>query len=254
MKRQKAVWFARYLLSLAGCAGTGPLQPVHDRQFSAYTLEVGWTPSLKRIGNTNSTEALSPPARTLYLWAFRGSIPEDLQKAGVSADDWRERGCRAYGPVRFPPVALSPALQQAMLALTPGETVSALSWDYQIRAACLGFPQETFFQEARQTYTAFSSSAAGSLLREQAGRTVHRDVLLHDLAASLGMTDTNAIRLRCASDSETRESLLDRIYIGIRARRLTRFPAASSLADEAPASDACPETFLVPEAARAYQR
>ncbi|GBR68551.1 hypothetical protein GKA01_15900 [Gluconobacter kanchanaburiensis NBRC 103587] len=241
-------------MSLTGCAGTGPLKPVHGRQFSAYTLEVGWTPSLKRTGSTSSTETLSPPARTLYLWAFRGSIPKDLQKAGLSADDWRERGCRAYGPVHFPPVALSPTLQQAMLDLTPGETVRGLSWDYQIRAACLGFPQESFFQEARQTYAAFSNSAAGTFLRDQAGRMVHRDALLHELAASLGTTETNAIRLRCATDAETRESLLDRIYIGIRARRLARFPAPSSLADEAPASDACPETFLIPEPARIYQR
>lgn len=240
------VWAAGLFLALGGCAAEGPLHPATGRQFSAYTLEIGWTPTLSRTGSTNRTDTLAAPARTLYLWAFRGSIPRDLQKAGVSADDWRARGCRSYGPVHFPPVVLLPALRKNMIALTPGETDTSLSWDYQVRAACLGFAQEDFFEEAARTYTAFSNSPAATILRGNAGKTVHRDALIRDLAASLGSRRSEAIRLRCATDQISREAVLDRVYIGIRARRLALFPAASSLADEPPTSDSCPESFLIP--------
>ncbi|WP_143412359.1 hypothetical protein [Gluconobacter sp. DsW_056] len=246
MRRWMGVWAAGLFLALGGCAAEGPLHPATGRQFSAYTLEIGWTPSLHRIGNTNHTDTLTVPAQTLYLWAFRGSIPQDLQKTGESADDWRDRGCRSYGPVHFPPVVLSPALRKDILALTPEETDKLLSWDYQVRAACLGFAEEDFFEEAARTYTAFSNSPAAAILRGNAGKTVRRDALIRDLAASLGSRRSEAIRLRCATDQTSGKAVFDRVYIGIRARRLALFPAASSLADEPPTSAPCPESFLIP--------
>lgn len=219
---------------------------MQDREFSNYTLELGWTPSYNRVGWTNTTNNLAPSARLLYLWAFRGSVPQDLERGGQTTDDWRDRGCRLYGPVHFSPIALPAPLHDMIIGLTPGETPDAINWDYHIRAACLGFPAETFFREAFRAHAAFVGSHAATVLTRHMGQTVQRDALIRELTNALATRRRNVLRLRCAPDQKTGQADLDRLYIGIRANNFALFPAPSSLAPEAPVAQACPDRFVIP--------
>jgi|GEM_PF-6838438 len=236
-------------VTLAACAMHDPA-PLSGRDFKAYSLVVGWAPT---CGPGSDVCALqTPPGTTWYLWALRQSIPQDLERAGHPTSEWRDRGCALYAPVVTPKLMLPAPDIAALKHAKPSETERSFAWEYAVRAQCFGFSQAEFFGMSLRAYSAFLDSPIARVLTRHMGAVVARADLEQALAQEAGITNSQAVRLRC-EQTGTGPAMLSSLYIGIRFGRLSAFPDPATLVTEPEVATPCPDHLLIPAPATGPQ-
>ncbi|WP_051233869.1 ribonuclease T2 family protein [Halomonas halocynthiae] len=205
--------------------------------FTSYTLALTWhggfCESRSRPPRECRNASLSRGADDGFvLHGLWPSLPQRLREQGVTASQWRKKGCFLESPrpsgsfCRNPPLALSSNLSDALDYSMPGRASCLGRYQHAKHAACLGITADDLFDTSVALVETVNNSDFGTFVRDNSGHSVDRNALIDAFENAFGQGTGRALHLTCGGRGK---GTLTEVRIGIHADQLTRFPARNSL-------------------------
>ena len=227
---------------IGSSAGAFPLTPaVTHGDFAYYTLALTWQPGI--CATDEGCRPDQPKGEPIGLHGLWASLPRTLVAAGVTPEQWRQRGCDLVRHSDAEPV-LDPALKRRLGDVTPHFADDLLAHEYDKHVQCFGFDPNQFFENELALRERVVNSAFGDYVVSQQGRDVAHSDMVAAFRSAYSTSNGTALQLRCGADA-TGQWVLTQIWISVPADRLDLFPLPSALVDAPIDQDTCPLIFHV---------
>lgn len=238
-------------MAVVSCAAPSPRpsEPARApaRDFEHFTFAVLWQPGvcfsrdpLSTSDCTRKSNAGSARDREWTLHGLWASLPESLEREGLTPPVWWKYGCYWYRPAHAipksfcdnPALGLAPPLRRQLRAAMPATRICLDRHEYFKHAQCFGFERNEFFERVLGLLERLNSTRFTAYVRRHRGQFVKASDLKRAFQRSFSLKSSGALELRCGKDPKTGLSdVLTQAWITLKRGQARSFPKARAFMD-----------------------